>query len=172
MKLTRPPSLVALALAALALSAPSPAAAADSLGSFRDWRAWQNGSGNSRVCYIASNPKRSEGNYTRRGEVFALVSYRPADKTAGEVSLVAGYKHAADSEVAVRIGAENFSLFTHDEASWARDAETDTRMISAMQAAARMTVEGTSERGTLTRDEYSLLGFTAALAAAAEACGF
>ena len=41
-----------------------------------------------------------------------------------------------------------------------------------MQAAARMTVEGTSERGTLTRDEYSLLGFTAALAAAAEACGF
>ncbi|MGR4000279.1 MAG: invasion associated locus B family protein [Alphaproteobacteria bacterium] len=174
-------SLPTLSLA-LSLALSGSAFAAESLGSYRDWRAWVDGVGSGKVCYVASNPKRSEGDYTRRGEVFALVSYRPggaagstsggtAGGTGGEVSLVAGYRHAANSEVKIRIGSARFVLFTHDEASWARDREMDARIISAMREASQMAVEGTSERGTLTRDSYSLLGFTAALDAAAKACG-
>ncbi|MGH6662046.1 MAG: invasion associated locus B family protein [Rhodospirillales bacterium] len=44
-------------------------------------------------------------------------------------------------------------------------------MVQAMVKGAQMTVKGTSNRGTVTADVYSLNGFTAAYKAIGQACG-
>ncbi|MFO1113388.1 MAG: invasion associated locus B family protein [Rhodospirillales bacterium] len=50
------------------------------------------------------------------------------------------------------------------------DATVDRAIVAAMKAGQKMTVRGTSARGTITTDTYSLSGFSAALAAIDKAC--
>jgi hypothetical protein len=68
------------------------------------------------------------------------------------------------------IDGKQFSLFTDDDTAWGGDARTDSALVTAMKAGTSMTVRGTSARGTLTTDTYSLAGFTAAHAAIDKAC--
>jgi hypothetical protein len=44
-------------------------------------------------------------------------------------------------------------------------------MVGAMKAGASLIIEGRSQRGTYTRDTFSLIGVTAAINAIDEACG-
>ena len=49
-----------------------------SLGVFTDWQAFQAVEGNGQlVCFIASKPTNSQGDYTRRGPIWLLVAHRP-----------------------------------------------------------------------------------------------
>lgn len=137
----------------------------------RDWHAFQYMENGNRVCYMASRPTDEEGDYARRGDVFVLVTHRPAEDSRDVVSFIAGYSYREDSEVTVTIGSETFRLFTEDDTAWARDEATDRRMVAAMKRGADMVVRGTSSRGTLTTDTYSLFGFTATYNEITEACG-
>ncbi|MDX1424550.1 MAG: invasion associated locus B family protein, partial [Kiloniellales bacterium] len=47
----------------------------------------------------------------------------------------------------------------------------DQAIVKAMRAGSSMVVKGTSSRGTVTTDTYSLLGFSKAYAAISKACG-
>ena len=157
--------------AALAMAGTSAFAQGDGpLGNFRDWSAFAQGAGAARTCYIGSVPKKEEGKYTRRGDVRAWVAIRPAEKVAGEVSLEAGYPYKDGRDAEVTIDGKAFRLFTQGENAWAYDAKGDRALVAAMKAGRDMVVEGTSRRGTLTTDTYSLSGFTAAYNAAAKAC--
>lgn len=154
--------LVVVAATGSAVVAP-PAQAQDvtTLGKFRHWTAYtyDEGGGN-KVCYIASQPQKDEGNYTRRGEIYAIVQHRPAEGTRNVFSIDAGYSYQDDSDVTVSIdGTRTFTLFTHKETAWASD-EDDARLVEAMKAGGTMVVKGTSSRGTQTTDTYSLMGFT------------
>lgn len=150
--------------------APASAQSDGPLGTFTDWSAFAQGSGSARTCYIGSVPKKEEGKYTRRGDVRAWVSMRPAENVAGEVSIEAGYPYKDGSEADVVIDGKLFRLFTRGENAWAYDAKSDRALVAAMKAGRAMVVKGTSSRGTLTTDTYSLSGFTAAHDAAAKAC--
>ncbi len=171
MRRARLPGLLTT-LCALTLAA-SPAAAADpeTLGAYTDWTAYTFTENGNKVCYMASAPKEAKGNYDRRGDIFVLITHRPADKTRDVVSVVAGYSYKADSDVRVDIDGKNHTLFTHGERAWARDSATDRRLVDAMRSGRKMVVRGTSERGTATTDTYSLSGFTAAHQAITKACG-
>jgi hypothetical protein len=163
-----------LVTAALVLAGPATRAAAQDveyLGTNRDWHAFQYMENGNRVCYMASRPTEEEGDYSRRGDVFVLVTHRPAEDSTNVVSFIAGYTYQPGSEVNVTIGGDTFSLFTEGDTAWARDAATDQRLINAMRRGADMVVRGTSSRGTLTTDTYSLFGFTATLEQISEACG-
>ncbi len=122
------------------------------------------------VCYMASEPTKAEGNYTRRGDVFALVTHRPSENSVDVVSIVAGYPYQENSDVSVRISSNSFELFTHGERAWTRDESSDKDMVQSMVRGSSMTVKGTSGRGTLTTDTYSLRGFTAAHKDISDAC--
>ncbi|WP_299437193.1 invasion associated locus B family protein [uncultured Rhodospira sp.] len=164
-------ALAILATTSAAVLAP-PALAQDvrTIGKFRDWTAYTYDEGGNKVCYIASRPQKDEGNYTRRGDIFAIVSHRPAEGARNVVSFVAGYPYMEQSEVSVSVdGSKDFTLFTHDETAWAYD-EDDAKLVSAMKAGGRMTVVGTSSRGTRTTDTYSLMGFTNAHEAITSEC--
>ena len=163
-----------LALTALlsffASGAPAMAQGIERLGDFDDWSAFRFSENGNRACYMASQPTKHEGNYTRRGEIYALVTHRPAENRRDEVSFIAGYNHQAESVVEVKIGGSAFKLFTKEDGAWTANKDEDKRLVGAMIKGSRMVVRGTSGRGTKTTDTYSLKGFTKAYQAITESC--
>ncbi len=142
------------------------------LGEYGNWRAFAFDENGEKACYIASQPTKDEGDYSKRGKIYAMVTHRPAEKVRDEVSLAAGYTFKAESSVQVTIDSTKFQLFPHQDTAWAPDTAGDQKLVAAMKAGSTMVVQGTSTRGTATKDTYSLSGFTKAYTAAAKACGY
>lgn len=141
------------------------------IGEFGAWQAFEFMENGNKVCYMASKPTTAKGDYTSRGDIFALITHRPAEGTKDVFSYITGYTYQSGEDVSVTIGNESFTLFTQDDTAWTPDAETDARLARAIQKGARMVVKGRSSRGTLTTDTFSLRGSTAAYRKISDACG-
>ena len=168
-RLTMVAMIPARAAAVMILGLFSPSAAAAKvveIGVYADWRAFTEGA----ICYMGSEPNKAEGKYTSRDQPYVLVSHGPGNKSIGVIEVGAGYAYKKGSEADVTIGDESFRLFTKGGEAWARDTRTDRALVTAMKVGKAMVVKGTSSRGTLTTDTYSLTGFTAAYAAIGKAC--
>ncbi len=111
-----------------------------------------------RVCYMASQPGNREGNYTKRGDSFALITHRPADHARDVFSYVAGYPFKSGAPVRLVIDAQEFVLTPHKGTAWAPDSAMDSTISKAIRTGKDMKVLGTSARGTLTTDTFSLQG--------------
>ena len=165
--------LLLAALALLLFGAPSKAVAQDRprvIGEFSDWTAIRFREAGETVCWISSEPLESEPKDVRRGDIYVLVTHRPASKTRDEVSVYAGYPLRTGSEALIDIGGREFKMFTDGQTAWAYDADTDKALVQAMIRGSSMVIRGTSQRGTETIDRYSLRGFTAARSAINQAC--
>lgn len=168
-----PDVVLASGLAAWLLSAVVTAAVAQPkvIGTFDAWSAFSHGTGRSKACYIHAAPQKSEGDYTRRGDTYIQVTHRPAEKSVNVVGITAGYVYKSGSEAEVEIDGNKHMLFTNADGAWARDAKTDAALVAAMRTGNTLVVRGSSARGTLTVDTYSLRGFTAAHNAIGKECG-
>lgn len=171
------PRLTCALLLTAAFAAPGLARAAqpEILGSFRNWTAYTTQAGDSKVCYALAKPVSSEPRKARRDAIFFLINDWPGRKARGEPEIVPGYQYKDGSDVAVQIGPDKFTLFTKNEGgaggAWVEAQADEERLVSAMKAGSEAVVSGTSKRGTVTRDSYSLAGFGDALAKADQACG-
>lgn len=154
-----------------ALAGASVAAEEDvTLGTFKAWTAMRYAESGKPACMMWSQPEKSEGKYTKRGEVFVFVTHGPDDRRFDRVSFETGYTFKKGSEVSVAIKDDNFKLHTDGSTAWNLDQKEDARLVKAMRLGKTMVVQGRSSRDTLTRDTYSLLGFTAAHNAINRAC--
>ena len=162
--------VLVLSIAATAIWA-TPSAAQD-LGRFHDWRAHYFTEDGNRVCTMWTQPKKAEGKYTRRGEIFALVNHRPTEKRVGIVSFEMGYPFSSAHKLAVSVdGGGSIRLPASGSIVWDDSREVNRRLVQAMQGGLEMVATGRSQRGTRTVDTYSLRGFTAAYRAISKACG-
>ena len=139
------------------------------IGTFTDWRAYTYEDAGGKICYIVSEPKKAEGNYTRRGDIYFLVTHRPSGKVFDEVSIITGYTYDNGYEPMATIGNQRFKFYSEGDAAWAFSAE-ERNLVTAMKRGANMVVKGRSSRGTITTDTYSLSGVTAAMGAIDKAC--
>ena len=106
----------------------------------------------------------------RRGEIYFMVTHRPGQSITNEVMTMIGYNFKTGSDAEVTIGSENFNMFTQGEGAWVETSDMEGRIVSAMRRGTQMIVNGTSWRGTLTVDKYSLIGVSAALDQINTAC--
>jgi len=173
-------ALIATLAAALLAATLAPAAAADSpalLGTFKSWSAYTTGKGEAKICYALAQPKSSEPKNIKRDPVFFLISDWPARKTKDETEVVPGYSYKNDDKVTVQVGSDKYAFFAKnddqggDGNAWIQDLSSESRLVDAMRHGAEVIVTGTSSRGTLTRDTYSLAGISAALDKIHAACG-
>lgn len=142
------------------------------LGEYRDWVAYFYDGPQGRVCYIASTPKKDEGKYSRRGDVYAVVTHRPNEKSFDVVNFVAGYDYKPGAKVVVKIGTTTITdMFTEGDKAWTVNEKADKELVDAMKKGQRMIVHGTSSKGTATKDTYSLSGFVSAYKAINAKCG-
>lgn len=164
--MTRKSRHLVAALAGAALFGMAVAASAQeptSLGEFSDWTAYTYKSKNGPVCYIVSQPKKSQPDGVSRDPVFFLVTHRPGEKVRNEVNTIIGYPFKKESNATVQIGSDSFELFTSGDGAWSESSARDSAIVAAMKSGQSMTVKGTSWRGTNTTDQYSLAGVTAAM---------
>ncbi|MGB0412366.1 MAG: invasion associated locus B family protein [Pikeienuella sp.] len=142
----------------------------------QDWSVFKQGEAASRECWIVSQPVSStakRGGSTvdvNRGDIFLMVGIRPGDRVKNEVSMMGGYPFRKGSSVKVKIGSNNYELFTAGEGAWTDSGESDDKLVAAMKRGSDAIVSGISTRGTTTIDTFSLRGFTAALNEARKVC--
>jgi len=140
------------------------------LAKFNDWTAFAEGEGKNLACMAVSKPKKAEGNYSRRGDIFAIVTHLPGQNKWNEFSIVAGYNFQPNSNPDVTIGDIKFQLFTSGSRAWSFSPSEDDKIVKYLKNSMKMKVVGTSSRGTITNDTYSLVGFSKAYKKINEAC--
>lgn len=165
--LSLPILMLALGLSAGHVSAQTPVELANN----GNWRAYLLEDEGSKTCYMYSQPKKQEGNYTRRGDPYAMVTRRIGTRTVEEVSVTSGYPYNESAKVKVKIDGKQFEFgIMHNEHAWADDDNEDRAVIEAMIKGIDMSVRGTSKKDTFSMDTYSLKGFTATHKAIVNAC--
>ena len=122
------------------------------IGVFDDWNAYIYTSKKDKVCFVSSMPLRSTGEYTRRGDVFLLISSRPNEEIYDTVTFVAGYTFMPRSEALLRVGKVKADLFTSEDTAWAKNMKTDAEIARAMNTGVRLTVKGVTVQGIETHD--------------------
>ncbi|MBU0643080.1 MAG: invasion associated locus B family protein [Alphaproteobacteria bacterium] len=149
------------------------------VGANTDWYVYEEAAP-SKTCWAVSKPKETVNTDSAgrlksvtRSEILLFVTYGPASGVNGQVSFLGGYPFAPGSEVSLDIGGSDFTLFTksEDETAWAVTPEDDAKIIAAMKRGSAATLTARSARGTITKDTFSLLGFTASVEEAAKRCG-
>ncbi len=135
------------------------------------WTAYVLVENGQKVCYMVSQPVKTQGNYSRRGDIYALITHRPSENTKNVFSYITGYKYKSGSKVTVRVNGKTFDLFTQDDTAWTPDPESDRKLAEAIRAGSTMVVKGTSSRGTLTTDTFSLSGSSDAYRKISKECG-
>ena len=152
------------------------AATPEKIATFRYWRVYQLGSGVNKVCYMLSEPVEKLPRNVRRGKIYFSIMHHPANGVRNEASVSVGYPFSAKSNPYARIGTDSFDFDSgvqmEADPSWAwlRNPANHDRLIDMMKRGNQLVFKGTSARGTLTTDTYSLLGFSKALARLNLAC--
>jgi hypothetical protein len=145
------------------------------LGVFHKWTAFQSGTGDGRVCYVLSSPTMMEPSKIKRDPAYFLINDWPGRKAKSEPEIVPGYQYQDSSHVTAEVGSDKFDFFTKNDngagGAWVDQPDDETRLIAAMRRGAEIVVIGTSKRGTMTHDTYSLSGLSDALQKAHDACG-
>lgn len=135
------------------------------------WAPYVLDEGGKKVCYMASSPTESSGQYKARGKIYALLTHRSSEKTKDVFTFIAGYSYKEGSEANVVIDGKKFDLFTYNDTAWAPDAAIESKLASAIRDGSKMVVKGVSLRGNQTTDVFSLKGASAAYEAISKACG-
>jgi hypothetical protein len=159
------------------LSFPLPAAAEDAtlLGAYKSWFTYSLGKGDAMVCYALAKPTAEEPRKVKRDPAFFLINDWPGRKAKGEPEIVSGYQYKDGSTVTAQVGEDRFTFFTKNDgksgSAWVQAQADEERLIGAMKNGAQVLVTGSSKRGTMTHDVYSLAGLSDALDKIHQACG-
>lgn len=150
----------------------------EDLGTFDAWQAksFTDASG-SLVCFMQSVPaSRSENK--KRGTIAFFITHWQGDKSRNVVSVAAGYAYKKGSRPTVTIDGQVFRLAEiaeqksaeEREMAWSEDQATDDAIVAALQKGSTLVVDGVSQRGTETKDTYSLKGSAEAYKAISTKC--
>jgi hypothetical protein len=167
-----------LALAGFCLAASFAPAAADGrptlLGVAKNWSAYQTTTGDGRVCYALSKPKSTEPRKAARDPVYLLISDWPDRQVRGELEVVPGYFYKDGEPAVAEVGSDKIEFFTRNDdksgSAWIKDPGDETKLLEAMRHGSTIAISGVSQRGTRTRDTYSLSGMSAMLDRVHDAC--
>ncbi len=157
--------------ATLGLAGPVWAEEPKILGSYKAWDAYKLTRDGNTICYVVSQPTDTQPKNVRRGDIFFIVSNWANLNIKGQPSVVTGYTYRDGSTTTAKIGSEKFNFFTQGDGAWMRESANEQKIISAMRRGTTMIITGTSSRGTLTTDRYSLAGVSAALEKINQVCG-
>ena len=127
-------------------------------------------------CWSVSAPKETVNTRggrvvsVRRSDILLFVFYRPNAEVKGQITFTGGYPFASGSTVNLAVDGNEFELFTEGEWAWPATAADDAKIVTAMKRGSEAVLTARSERGTQTKDTFSLLGFTAAIEDAEKRC--
>lgn len=166
-----------MACAVLALAASAVSAQEESTNQVAAKTAWSVfEDSDPRECWAVSAPTETvntkDGRVVavRRGDILLMTFFRPGAGVKGQVTFTGGYPFAGGSTVNVNVGGNEFEMFTEGEWAWPASTSDDAKIIAALKRGATAVLTARSGRGTVTKDTFSLSGFTAAVEEAEKRC--
>ncbi|SLN23845.1 hypothetical protein ROG8370_00840 [Roseovarius gaetbuli] len=166
---------VAVALAAMvATGATAQETSTNQVAAKTAWSVFEDG--DPRECWAVSAPTETvntkDGRVVavRRGDILLMTFFRPGAGVQGQITFTGGYPFAGGSTVNMNIGGSEFELFTEGEWAWPASTSDDAKILAAMKRGAEAVLSARSSRGTITKDSFSLSGYTAAVEEAEKRC--
>ncbi|MDT8326517.1 MAG: hypothetical protein RQ750_03885 [Roseovarius sp.] len=166
---------VAVALAAMvATGATAQETSTNQVAAKTAWSVFEDS--DPRECWAVSAPTETvntkDGRVVavRRGDILLMTFFRPGAGVQGQITFTGGYPFAGGSTVNMNIGGSEFELFTEGEWAWPASAGDDAKILAAMKRGASAVLSARSSRGTITKDSFSLSGYTAAVEEAEKRC--
>ena len=172
---SKPKPAAAAAKPAPAATSTVPAAAGSQptlLGQYGDWGAYSANSAGKRVCFALAKPSKATTNPPNRPRdpAYMFISSRPAEKVKDEVSVIVGYGFKPNSDASVQIAGANYAMYTQNDGAWIKNAADEARLVDNLRKGVDAVVKGTSARGTVSTDNYSLKGLAQALDKIGQEC--
>ena len=139
------------------------------VASFGDWSAYAT-QGKPKTCYVAAEPKDRAPADLKRDHAYVFIAARPGENVHNEVSVIMGFA-MTDAKVqtpktppSAEIGSASFELVAKGSNAWLKNPAEEGRFIETLKKGAKLVVHATSLKGNATTDNYSLAGFSDALA--------
>lgn len=144
---------------------------ATELGTFSSWTAWKATDASGLICYISAEPSSSDPAGAKRDPIHFMIIHRKALGTKNEVQTIIGYPfNTTNAGASAAIDGKAYPMLTEGSAAWLASTADEAGFVSAFKGGTKLSVKGTSQRGTNTTDTYSLSGATAAVNAIDAAC--
>lgn len=142
------------------------------LGTYDAWTAYVYTHQGEKTCYMATTPTKSKGKYSKRGDVFLSVAHHPDKNEFNVVNVMAGYTYKKGSKPVMSVDKnKGVALVSYEDGAWTKDKDTDSKLVAQMKKGSTAVLQGTSVRGTLTTDTFSMKGFSKAYQEIQKACG-
>ncbi len=161
---------IAFALPLLLAAAPAMAQSVQQIGTFKDWSAYSAPEGNGSICFAMSKATDVEPPPDDYTQAYLYLTHRPAENVSNELNLVAGFTFAPDQPATLTVGGRSFDLFTQKDAAWLLDPKQNDNLAGAMRAGQTVLIQGTTDKGILVTETFSLSGATAASHAIDNGC--
>ena len=140
------------------------------VGKFKDWEAMIIVEQTGKVCFAQSAPVLQAPKSNIR-EARMFVSFRPGEKINNEISITSGYEFNNKNTITATSGKSKYKFDIAQEGfAWIADNKLENKMIKTMKKGSRIMITGYNQKGSQTRDHYSLLGFTKAYNATKANC--
>ena len=162
--------LATLAIVVALAASPAAAQSVQALGDFRDWAAYSASEGTGQLCFAMSKPTEVSPPVDGYTQAYLYLTHRPAEGVTNEINVVAGFDFAPDQPATLSVGGKTFDLFTQKDAAWLLDATQNDSLAGAMRAGQSVVVQGTTDKGILVAETFSLSGATAASKAIDSGC--
>jgi len=158
--------------AAPAVPSPGGTAQPTLVGRYGDWGAYTASPGGKKVCFALSKPVNSSTVPPNRPRdpAYMFVSTRPAEKVKDEVSVIFGYGLKPNSDANIQVAGGNYAMNTLSDGAWVKNAAEEPKLVETMRKGQDLTVKGTSAKGTVSTDVYSLKGLSLALDKVGQEC--
>ena len=114
-------------------------------------------------CYIGSLSIKSDLSKDKSRDQNYIIIYKIIGSDENIVQVEAGYKYNLEKKIFVKIDNSTFPFYSTEDSSETAWTNDDKKVIYAMKKGLELTLQGESNRGTVTNDIYTLKGFTAAI---------
>jgi hypothetical protein len=142
------------------------------LAMFGEWGAYTATPNGKKVCFALAKPVSSitAPPNRPRDPAWMFISSRPAEKVKDEVSVIFGYGLKPNADANIEIAGGSYAMNTQGDGGWVKNPAEEPRLVETMRKGADVTVKGTSAKGTVSTDVYSLKGLAQALDKIGQEC--
>ena len=134
------------------------------------WSAYTFTENKQKVCYMVGSPEKSEGEYTKRGDVLLFITHYPDLNVFDDLYFDMGYAVKKNVEATVALKDKNYELTGDKTHLFSKTRDEDKKLIEAIKKNDAMIVKSTSNRGKKSTDTFNLKGFTKTYQAMTKAC--
>jgi hypothetical protein len=142
------------------------------LAQYDAWGAYTAMPNGKKVCFALAKPATTTTVPPNRPRdpAWMFISSRPGERVKDEVSVVFGYGLKPNSDANIEVLGGSYAMTTQADGAWVKNPAEEPRLVETMRKGRDLTVKGTSARGTISTDVYSLKGLAQALDKVGQEC--